>query len=517
MLNKGFTLLIVSVFVCLVSGLSFAVSNEYQLDINDYFDIETRTDSTTLNASHDFKCVGTGTIQLVNDARAMVNATYGDIFTANLTSLLGYYWNQENKYLMTGVGQPARYVYIATNEWNYSRIQSETVTTSKCEFNIWDNVNTTPFFDGDGYPSNYQQVSWSIDDTYNDDEVYLSPVDLGVLRGNYVGSLIKFRGVDDTLSMYNGTESKFDHEFLTAENLETELLSIDCLSESDYVTDTSREAVTEPPDRYKVYCFNTSELFTGKSNAVISFAVINRTNVRNGFLTGIEIDFGMTWFNGNYFNIYDVSHSPTNPIENNPVSIRWLTTKVANSTIYWRSTELGNNLSSDDSYSGWSTKHDNATVLDRTMIINATSIIDGRFYQYYVESSQGGTTVNSTNSGIYYNFTVGFSSLPNDWVDPTYENDTVTWQPVVHDATKDLADALGSTQQEIVYLLFFLILMLCCGAVVIVTGNPVLAVAIFITGAILFSLFGFLPNWVFIIIALVFGFAMVKIIQGLMS
>lgn len=506
------------------ASLGFAVSYDYRIDNNAYFDVETGTSSAVLNSSHDFKCTATASyarIVPVNGARAMVNSTYGGLITENKTSVLGAFWNQEAKELCFGCGAVYRYVYLVTNEGNYTRIESETASESKCEFNVWDAISTTPFFDGDTFPTDYQLASWTIEDAFQDDWVYISPYDLGVMKDYYAGAVIKYHGYEDKLYFFNSTESKSDTSIDKSGDLtelDEALIGSTCLISSGYSAVTEREAVAEPPTQLAIYCFNTTSN-SGKPSAVVAWSVINRTDVRGLPFSGIELDMKMVWLNPSYFTIYNVDHDPTIPQPNTTVTISWTTTQVANSKIYWRSTEVYNNLSDESAYSGWSSKTIDESLATHSVTINNTYILEERFYQFWVESNSSGTVINDTNSGVYYNFSVGGVTLPGNY-DPDlpgtkWENETLKPGAVVSEGTKDMATNLGITQIEMVYAFFFGILIMFAIATLWFTGNPVIGIGVIIVGIALFSLFGYLPYYLFILIALAFAFAMVKFFKGL--
>ncbi len=191
---------------------------------------------------------------------------------------------------------------------------------------------------------------------------------------------------------------------------------------------------------------------------------------------------------------------------NMSVRVLWDTTLQSDSEIFWRNAPI-NNMSA---LSGWASSYINESVTAHEIIINGTDILEHYFYEYYAKSNYSGTVYTSD----IQNFTVGIIPLPIVTVPTEYENQTA---PMVGTAVTRLEELTGVPYYVwlSIIAIFSLIVMSIAGF--LVTQEPFFGIAIFITGLIMFTLFGFLPYYVLIIIGLIFAFILVKFVKGLVD
>jgi hypothetical protein len=218
-----------------------------------------------------------------------------------------------------------------------------------------------------------------------------------------------------------------------------------------------------------------------------------------------HLDVFFTGYSADYVSISDVTHTPLYPYPNMTVTVSWLTSAPANSSIIWRMKLLGNWT---NGFSSWVMQDINDSVYSHSIDIDGSNILDGYQYQFYVKS--GGSIDNNTN--IFYNFTTASYILPISEVPAGLENQTA---PVISDATKNIANALNIEQVIIVNVFAMIIIGICIIGAALVTHNPTFSIAVGVVGLVLFSLFGFLPYYVFVLIAIAAAFGAVKIVRGL--
>lgn len=442
--------------------------------------METGEINTTDKPYMDLKCTGTGQMTPVHNSRKLDNTTgSNEPYHTNLTDVMGQVWSGGIvKLRESAPGGANRFAYVVTNEWNYTRIYSDTVTSDKCELNIIDN-STTPYFAGGDYPSTYEITtsSWT-----NDYVVYFYLYDLGLSGGEYVGVTNRYWANQNQLDHYNCT-SKY-----SAEYSDTDVSHIygSSFTTGGYGTNTFTE-INVPAGTYEVFLFNSTvglrEFYGG---------VMFITPSHNG-------EVKLAWLNKDYFTIYDVYHSPTNPQGNMSVDVHFTTTQTATSRLFYRYAPVSN-LSN---VSTWSMIYDGANVSSHKLTINNTKIIDGYFYQYYVEGNNSGVVVNATNNNLYYNFTVGYlvavPTIPDSYMD---------------NATSQFARDMGISQIEVYQMLAVIILLIIVISSMAVTHSPLLGVVVGALGIVVFSLMGWLPSYLLIIVMLITALSLYKVLKG---
>jgi len=258
-------------------------------------------------------------------------------------------------------------------------------------------------------------------------------------------------------------------------------------------TTESLYGINVPLGTFFTYCNNGSETYGLNKN--YRYTVLKFINNTNGLL---NVRFGM--FTTNFNSIFWVRHYPLNPIGNMSVTVSWFSIALSDSTLYWR-----NQLIGTSGYSSWVTQYKNESVAQHIVVINGTDILQDYQYQYYVKS---GTGINN-NSGLYYNFTVLGSG--------GYATGGGAGGSYMENATSSLAKNLGESQILTINLFAILILAVALVGTIWFTGNPILTVAVFIVGVSMFTLFGFLPYYMFIIIAIIVALGMVKLIGGIIG
>jgi hypothetical protein len=487
--NKSIGISVFILAVFLFSSIGFAI---IQLDLNDYYDFDTATESTVLNSSHDVRCTGTGILTPVNNARKLNNATSDNNapIVTNYTNVMAGVWSQgQAKLKETAPAGDNRYAYFVTTDWNYTKVYSKTVTTDKCEFET-PQLSVKPYFDGTDYPATYENTlaSWT-----NDAVVYLSFYDLGLMANNWIGSNARYWVATNELIYYNAT-TKYATTYSDSD-LE-HLYSSECLLSSGY-GDFNFSEINQPDGTYDIYCWNST--ITDRPYIGVFMLLTH---------SGSDGSFRAVWLNTEYFDIFGVAHSPNIPLANMSVVVSWATTLTADSRVYYRYATISNVTS----YSGWTSIYDATATTSHAITISGSYILDNYYYQYWVQSIRSGTEINETNNGNYYNFTVGGGKLPEYIVPPSLENQTY---PVLYNATYNLANNLGVDQFLIVNLFAIIIVLITTIGSLWFTHSPLMAGGVFIIGVALLSLFGYLPYYMFIIIALIIAMAMVRVIGGI--
>lgn len=250
----------------------------------------------------------------------------------------------------------------------------------------------------------------------------------------------------------------------------------------------------------------------------IEYSVANVTRygaikvLNNSATTGFSFYFAI--YQEEYFIISNVRNYPEIPQPNSTLRVYWDTSLAADSKLAWRSAPYYN--TSD--VTAWAYVNDSATTTTHQMNISNTQIIENRFYQYYVISNRSGTAINDTNGGVYYNFTVGGPGsgiYTGETAGKPWENETLRPDNPIHDASEKLSSLLDMDMTTVYAAVFFLLLLMMTVAALWVSNNIAVGGAVFLVGAALFSLFTYLPYYVFMIIAIIFAVVMVLIFKGL--
>jgi hypothetical protein len=266
-----------------------------------------------------------------------------------------------------------------------------------------------------------------------------------------------------------------------------------CETRTADFTNRTLDDINIPLGWYFSYCYNGSSYNNGTR-----FWKYNVLKFINNSDDLISVFFGA--YTGNYTSIFNVRHRPINPIPNTSVTISWETTNPADTNLTWRMGAVGGG-----SFSAWVNDYSNESVFAHYMVIDNTKILENYIYQYYVQS---GATVDN-NSNAYYNFTVFGSG--------GYITGGGAGGSYMDNSTSNIAKALGVSQLLVIQLFAILILAVALVGTIWFTGNPILTVAVFIVGVSMFTLFGFLPYYMFIIIAIIVALGMVKLIGGIIG
>lgn len=278
------------------------------------------------------------------------------------------------------------------------------------------------------------------------------------------------------------------HAFYNSEtNTDDTSNQVPCADVSGSLTGSSYWDINVPSGTYDLFCHNLSSDSKALGWNYSALKIINTSTT--------NLDLYYTIYSSAYVNIFNVYHYPAIPQPNMSVSVHWETTTETNSTLYWRTKPLGNWTSG---WSSWVKQENTTTSLDHNIVIDGINILDIYQYQYYVMSS----TTTDNNTDYYYNFTVGGVVLPDDY---TY----------MYNATKNFTDALGVEQIVGVNLIAVFITMLSTLGSLLATHSLAIGGTVFVTAILLFSLMGFLPYYLFILIALAFTFIFVRLILGL--
>ncbi len=462
----------------LAGSVSFALIS---ITVNTYYDFETQTSSGSLNASHDVRCTSYAYLTPVNNARGMLNSTGGNAHPdTSLTNVIGGVWNQDAVRLKIGIGSPQFYGYFVTNQWNYTKIYSAFASEGKCEFEII-NLTHTPYFDGTSAPDTFEitLASWS-----NDDLVYFSMYDLGIMADNLVGVSTSYQVSLNELKYFNSTNfyESSEEDSSTSRFVEAQCFVPDAYGEHNF------SEINNPPSYYDIFCWNSTVL-----NRPFIGAIMILTH------SGDDGSVRLITFDPDYFTIGNVQHSPLNPMPSMDVTITWDTTQTADSRIYYRSAPISNT----SNMSGWSSRYIDDDVLSHSVKINSSFIAVDRFYQYWVQSNRAGTIVNDTNSDIFYNFSVGVTDAPWD------VNGTAPFPR----GLENVGNAIGVDLMSMLYVgSFFMLLILSVGGF-LASRKPELGVSIFVTGLVLFSLFGWLPYYIFPFVSIIFAIALAVMIR----
>lgn len=347
-----------------------------------------------------------------------------------------------------------------------------------------------PYFEGTSAPDTFEitLASWT-----NDENIFLSMYDLGLMPNQYVGSSAWYWVGGNVLYYLNSTNY---YESPGTDSSTDRITTAQCFTTAYGFFNFSE--INEPPGYYDVYCWNT----TVEARPFVGAIMILDVSGTSGSLRAVTFD-------PDYFVIGNTKHTPTNPLPNTTVTVSFDTTQTADSRIFWRSAPYSN-LSN---VTGWSTKYDSSAVLTHSLTINNTYVVKDRYYQYWVQSNRSGTVINDTNGGIYYNFSVGgygggiITETPSG-----LENQTA---PAAGNALENMAAATGIEFQLLIYAFAFLIIFMATIATLMLFHNMLFAGTVFLTGIGLFTVFGMLPFYFFIIIGLIFAFAMIKLFKGL--
>ena len=382
---------------------------------------------------------------------------------------------------------------ILTDNHTYANIWAggkvgETYTEN---IDIWiKNETYNPYLTANFTTNTYETMPVNITDSVS--QVQMWTYDLGYYQGSEMSGEWQYFTNPAQLSVVGAKHQYYGFDTLTTNNNN----KVACGMIADELTAGDLFDINSPiTTNFKKYCFNATANTRGFKWGVLKF--INNT------VSPFNFDAYFSRMSSGYMSIFNVQNIPEHPTPNSTVIIYWETSDVANGTAFYRSKLAGNWTS------GWTpfTKIENvSTGYTHLIHLPKENIIADYQYQYYVQS---GLTVDN-NSDVYYNFSVMGVTIPFQQ-NGTYVNGSDT----VYQAITDMANNMGIEKITVTYMFSVIILIIITLAMLVITHNPIGAVAVFLIGALSFSLFGWLPWYVFYIIAILFALAMVKILGGM--
>lgn len=392
------------------AGYGFA---DVQLAVTNYYDYETNTTSASNNASMDVQCTtvnNPGVAQRltpVNNARWTVQYL-GNSSIGNVSNLNGRIWTQSESEMTA-----SQYRGLVTAQGNWVRVWTFGATNGFCRVTEVNNtqgsgvtrMSNTPVISG-----SYGGITTGINTINNSLSFFYSPLDGGILPHNF-----SYAGLPTTpakmninidlywnyISVLNGTRNgaspittiqEGDPAITYLQN------NLDCqILFTNYTTSGGGFNLPEP------YLTPICSYQDTNPFALIGAFIVNKTDPADGSSTRFKYTVVTAVYNTTAFNIlYGVGHVPTNPPANFNTTVSFYSTLAGDTQLFYRYRNVTDN-NSESSFTGWfvQTKSENVTV--HNIVINSANILDGKFYQYFV----GSGTTNNTNSGNYYNFTVG--------------------------------------------------------------------------------------------------------------
>lgn len=234
----------------------------------------------------------------------------------------------------------------------------------------------------------------------------------------------------------------------------------------NYTTDIRTEI--NVPQGSDVYCFNVSSEHGGRE----FYGIIQVVNV-----TEDNFDFFYGLAGPNLTEITNVFHLPANPLSNQSVTVFWQSSQTVNSTLFYRFKKIG-----DVNFSNFNRLEGLGLTKNHSIIIDKENIVESNFYQYYV---MAGTT-NNTNSGAYYNFSVGIGQRPEYLYNESYiRNITETRERL----------PFGVPNTETYIFLFGVVILAIFTIAGFWFGGYPFGLGSFFGGTALLTAIGFLPSW----------------------
>lgn len=335
------------------------------------------------------------------------------------------------------------------------------------------------------------------------DRVHFFLTDLGYSINKYLVSSAEWTYYYDNPLIYQASQLAIngglgEHTFYNTEyNTDNTISDVACEDDITNLQSTNLLEINIPSNTYDIFCHNGSTAHnTGINYRWYVLKVINNTD--NNF------DAFLGAYGSTHTSIFNVFYTPGVPLPNMSVTIHWETSTPQNGTLFWRSKEIGN---WSGGWSAWTMQENTNLSIGHNSIILGSNILDKYQYQFYVRSAD---TVDN-NTDFYYNFTVGGYAGPVNTIPPGLEN--VTY-PVLYNATEDFAENMGITQTEAVNIFAVFLLVMLTFASVVATHSIVMGGTVLTVGILVFSLMGFLPYYLFIAIALIFAFILLRFIMG---
>lgn len=511
-------------FVFLFSLLSLSqVSHAIvTLNQNQFYDIENNQISNSNNASMDIKCTtvpppNPANIQgltPVNRARGMINVSDQSII---LNNTIGYAWNQNERLYKA----PA-YLYFVTNQGNYSRIFSNNVQNTNCQFNAvgegQSNLSSIPFFAGASYAdvanNIYRaQVNGSLG-------VLFSSIDLGYTvenATNYLffdptvypmGFTFFYDAYDNVLVPINASYDEgaycpsgtlCNHGLSAGDP--NQLKGLQCRFSSTNFTSNLANIKNGQDGTYDYICYNNDGV--GSRNTGIGW-VVNFTGANNQPLIVFpNTNYNMMFYNYSTYNsITGTTWSPTNPQPAQNVTISFFTALPADTYVFYHY----KNVTGNDTYPlSWLSLYNNNTVTSHSIVINSANILDGKIYEFYVQTSTP-TAINDTNNSAYYNFVVGaYAGFTNTGASNT-----------IGGAASNLGNTGLCNGSDCLYIVG-IVFLIGIGIPAFYYGHTKMAIPIISTAIIIESLVGLLPLYLilpFVIFGLLWLVKKLGIIGG---
>lgn len=379
------------------------------LTINQYYDVETG-DIGTDNASMDFFCsrVQSAAGFWCNTGNpsdgALLTAAHNTRFAdqdPETGNAFGLVWG--DNLLLYGGGCDSSRVYRSyTTNNNWAFMSQFGSTTGQCKFTV-NTINTTPFYTGTFGTSN--TATFQVNDTVS---VQVDFADLGVYYDNNTySSYTPILGMDSHMDIYNSYVDVLNGSRATL------------ITPVTY-PNTQIGYLTNTLNCNGLQSSNTTAAYTALNVIGISpvcwyeqlpvgYAggfMVNETTTALGDPDNVRKDFriNLAYYKLDTFTVItSVSHSPSNPQPNQTVTISFASTLPQNGTVFlrYRNVSAGGG---EINYTNWFSFFDTMESFTHNIAANGTYILDGKFYQYYVVVSD---SVNNTNNGAYYNFTVG--------------------------------------------------------------------------------------------------------------
>ncbi len=524
-----------AIFITLIIGL-FSVPVEatfrtISLFTGEMYDFDTNARGFTFNNSMDLLCilgvVGSDPFWrggMVNDVRRIAFGDGNlDNNTVAIDSLIGRNWTYDQyRVSFEGAITDGSNHYFVSTDYNYIRIRGSGtgVVSDRCIFQ-WDDeldLSPIPFFFNETTLTNYNQsdvVTHPHNATF---DLYFDYADLGIMhditRGenqsfNPIGMDVFYETVDNIGALLNQTTQHFaancfeGSEFIqciprTSDGDPRILTSASMVVECQLLTEGISSAIQtlNTPEGVHQYCLYQDDKNNGTLRIDGAFAM-NRSVQADPSTTLRNVTFNIAYFTNNTNIISNIRIIPTQPIQNENVTVRFDSSLLSNGTVFYRSVPIPvNSTDLDDAL--FASAFQNLSTTIHAVDINGSEIVQDRFYQFFVVA---GDTVNN-NSDNFFNFTVGAFSV--------FEGDPTA--PLAEDIIPNIAIQLGIDFSSFVYILGMVLLLLCTGAAWM-WGGEKMGMAVGITVFVSEITVGLLPFFLLIPLLVVMALAVTSIIM----
>ena len=283
-----------------------------------------------------------------------------------------------------------------------------------------------------------------------------------------------------------------------------------------FTTDTG---IAEAEDIYVTSCFQLKDQHNG-SQFFGLMKVVNSTEDKGLTCSpfcppGRDVEIFLTLVSPDNFAINFNKIIPENPLHRDNVQVLTTTTKNATHYVQYRFADFDANISNLSSFSTWFTVNStpNSTQFSGVELDNFTvvrfpamiaNVIQDKYYQFFVYAiDNDGNIVNDTNSGVFYNFSVGASQRFE-------EGNATGYVPVM---IERLCDNIGCELSEGIYLFGFLILAMVT-LLAWKAGGMELGLGGFLVGMFAFSIIGLLPIFLVLPLLLIIGLVVARFITS---